>query len=69
MVEAKQINFNYKKSNFMMISNVMQNSTNFEVIVNHNNIPLTNSVKYLESYFRQQAHMATTYRANQHKIL
>ena len=30
----------------MMIGNAMQNSTNFEVIVNHNNIPLTNSVKY-----------------------
>ena len=31
----------------MIIGNEMQNSTNFEVIVNHNNIPLTNSVKYL----------------------
>ena len=30
-----------------MIGNEMQNSTNFEVIVNRNNIPLTNSVKYL----------------------
>ena len=47
MVEAKQINFKLQKSNFMMIGNAMQNSTNFEVIVNHNNILLTNSVKYL----------------------
>ena len=31
----------------MMIGNAMQNSTNFEVIVNHNNISLTTSVKYL----------------------
>ena len=31
----------------MMIGNEMQNSTNFKVIVNHDNIPLTNSVKYL----------------------
>ena len=30
-----------------MIGNAMQNSANFEVIANHNNIPLTNSVKYL----------------------
>ena len=31
----------------MMIGNEMKNSMNFEVIVNHNNIPLTNSVKHL----------------------
>ena len=48
MVEAKQINFKLQKSNFTMIGNEMQNSTNFEVIVNHNNIPLTINVKYLE---------------------
>ena len=47
MVEAKQINFKLQKSNFTMIGNEMQNSTNFEVIVNHNNIPLTINVKYL----------------------
>ena len=46
-LKQNKLILNYKKSNFMMISNAMQKSTNFEVIVNHNNIPLTNSVKYL----------------------
>ena len=46
-LKQNKLILNYKKSNFMMIGNAMQKSTNFEVIVNHNNIPLTNSVKYL----------------------
>ena len=46
-LKQNKLILNYKKSNFMMIGNAMQNSTTFEVIVNHNNIPLTNSVKYL----------------------
>ena len=46
MAEAKQVNSKLQKTNFMMIGNEMRNSTNFEVIVNHYNISLTNSVKY-----------------------
>ena len=46
-LKQNKLILNYKKSNFMMIGNAMQNSTNFEVIVNHNNTPLTNSVKHL----------------------
>ena len=46
-LKQNKLILNYKNSNFMMIGNAMQNSTNFEVIVNHNNISLTNSVKYL----------------------
>ena len=45
----------------MMIGNKMQNLTNFEVIVNHSNIPATNSVKYLgvilESKLTWQPHI------------
>ena len=46
-LKQNKLILNYKKSNLMMIGNAMQNSTNFEMIVNHYNIPLTNSVKYL----------------------
>ena len=46
-LKQNKLILNYKKSNFTIIGNEMQNSTNFEVIVNHNNFPLTNSAKYL----------------------